>query len=137
MGGSSKSKTTENKTTTVNTTTSTQMGDVGLTGSQMVDMAAVLESGGIERERIAADTINNLVMATGNAWNQLVGGASSMVETAKIVSENIVDRTPILPSETTAIAASEKVNQVDLNAYIPIIGLGLMVLMIGMKAVRR
>lgn len=136
MGGSSKSKTSEVKTTTVNTTTSTQMGDVGLTGAQMVDMSAVLESGGIERERIAADTIGNLVMATGNAWNQLIGGAEGIVETARGVSEHIIDRTPVLPGETTLGAVSEE-KEIDLNEYIPIIGIGIMVLVLGINVIRR
>lgn len=170
MGGSSKSKTSEVKTTNVTTTTSTKMGDVGLTGAQMVDMAAVLETGGIERERIASDTINNLVQATGNAWTRLIGGASDMVETSAEISEYVVDRVPILLQPATELAelyltssqemgegilkstqsASESIlkstpiaddmstigdRRIDINAYIPLVGLGL-ILFFGINFMR-
>lgn len=96
MGGSSKSTTSKMVNYTTNTTTKTSMGDVGLTGAQSVDMAAVLHSGAIARDEIQADVMNNLVMATGNAWNQLIGGAGHLVETSRAVAENTVSVLPVM-----------------------------------------
>ena len=54
MGGS-KSK--DVKKTNITTTTETTMRDVGLTGQNAVDMAAVLSTGAIEQTRISANHI--------------------------------------------------------------------------------
>lgn len=91
MGDSkSKSSSSTRYTTTYNTTTTTTMRDVGLTGAQAVDLAAVIEMGGTQRHQLTADLLGGFVQATGNAWNTLIGGAGDFVETSRAVSENIV-----------------------------------------------
>lgn len=100
-GGSSESKTTNYTTTSVDTDTTTRIRDIGFTGAQAVDMAAVIETGSIARDEISAEVLNNLVQATGNAWNQLIGGAGKMVETSAIVSENVINQLPMITKEAT------------------------------------
>jgi len=104
-GGSSKSSSSQDITTITETTTSTSMGDVGLTGAQAVDMAAVLESGAVQRAQINADFLAPVVQATGNAWNQLVGGAGQLVQTSAKVAENTIDVLPIITKDV--VSASE------------------------------
>jgi len=79
VGSQSKSKTT--KTTNIITTTNTSMRDVGLTGQNAVDLAAILSMGGIEQTRIAASSLDNLVQTIGKSSQQLIGGASELVRT--------------------------------------------------------
>lgn len=95
-GGSSKSRTSHTTNTEVNSTTTTTMRDVGLTGGAAVDMAAVLQSGSVRRDEINAELINNIVQATGNSWNQLIGGAGLLVETSAKVAEHTIDLAPIM-----------------------------------------
>lgn len=110
-GGSSKSKTTQHTTTNVSTSTTTKMGDVGFTGAQAVDMAAVIESGAIARSEINADVLNNMILATGNAWNQLIGGAGCLVETSADIAENTIKQAPVITKEAAqaAVKAAEAV----------------------------
>ena len=77
----SKSKSSTRKTTNITTTTSTSMGDVGLTGKTAVDLAAVLSTGGIEQSRITAASLDNIVQTVGKTSQQLIGGASDLVRT--------------------------------------------------------
>ncbi len=78
MGGSSSS---DVKETNITTTTQTTMRDVGLTGKDAVDMAAIIQAGGIESTRISASTLNNLMQTVGKTSQQLIGGASDMIRT--------------------------------------------------------
>jgi len=78
MGGSRSSDT---KTTEINTTTTTSMGDVGLTGQSAVDMAAILQTGAIESTRISAASLDTLIQTVGKSSQQLIGGASELVRT--------------------------------------------------------
>ncbi len=64
------------KTTNVTTTTTTNIRDVGLTGKDAVDMATILEFGGIERTRISADLVNSISQSAGATLQQLIGGAT-------------------------------------------------------------
>jgi hypothetical protein len=89
MGGGDSS--TSEKTTETVTTTTTTINDIGLTGAQAVDMAAVLESGGIRREEIAAATLEKLVQGVGSSYQQLIGGASDLVTTAGQVSGSLLE----------------------------------------------
>jgi len=75
--GGSESTTTQQRIT--ETTTTTNMGDIGFTGQAAVDLAAIIEAGGIAREQIQADVMDSIAQATGAGWNQLVGGASDLV----------------------------------------------------------
>lgn len=76
MGGSSSS---DKKETNITTSTTTTMRDVGLTGQSAVDMVAVMETGAIERTRIAAGTLDNLMQTVGKTSQQLIGGASNLI----------------------------------------------------------
>lgn len=98
-GGRSKSDSSQSTSTKVVTTTTTQMRDVGLTGAQAVDMAAVLESGSVQSEQIRADSLGHIVQATGNAWNQLMGGAGLLVEKSAEFAENTINVAPIVTQE--------------------------------------
>jgi len=80
-GGSSQAT-----TTTTNTTTNIR--DIGLTGQNSVDIVNLLETGGAERERIAAGTLEKLTQQAGSNFNQLVGGAGQLVRTAGEVSSS-------------------------------------------------
>lgn len=70
------------KETNITTNTTTTMRDVGLTGRNAVDMAAVLSTGNIETTRITAATLDNLIQQSGNTAQQLIGGASGLVRTS-------------------------------------------------------
>jgi hypothetical protein len=85
MGGSSSS---DKKTTNITTTTQTTMRDVGLTGQNAVDMAAVLQTGAIERTRISAASLDNIIQTVGKTSQQLVGGASNLVQAQKDLLED-------------------------------------------------
>ena len=85
MGGS---KSSDKKTTNITTTTETTMRDVGLTGQNAVDMAAVLETGAIERTRISATSFDNLIQSVGKTHQQLIGGASNLIEAQKDLYED-------------------------------------------------
>ena len=76
-GSSSKTK----KTTNITTTTTTNMRDVGLTGANAVDMAAVLQTGALESTRISAASLDTLIQTVGKTSQQLIGGASDLVKT--------------------------------------------------------
>ena len=78
MGGSSSS---DKKTTKITTTTTTNLRDVGLTGQNAVDMAAVMQAGAIESTRISASSLDHLIQQTGKTAQQLIGGASDLVRT--------------------------------------------------------
>ena len=78
MGGS---KSSDTKTTDITTTTTTNMRDVGLTGKDAVDMAAVMQAGAIETTRISASSLDKLIQQTGSTAQQLIGGASDLVRT--------------------------------------------------------
>lgn len=85
MGGSSSSDT---KTTNITTSTTTKMRDVGLTGQHAVDMAAILETGAIERTRISAASFDTLIQSVGKTSQQLIGGASNLVQAQKELLED-------------------------------------------------
>ncbi len=94
--GSSKRK------TAVTTTTSTSMGDIGITGQNAVDLASVYEMGSIERAEIYAGTLETLFSGASQYAQQLVGGASNIMEDASnVVSESMdVAKTVIHPEQT-------------------------------------
>lgn len=75
--GSKKSST--EKTTNITTNTSTRIRDVGLTGQNALDLASILEQGGIEREEIALDRFEILANEQGAGFSRLVGGASDLI----------------------------------------------------------
>ena len=79
MGGSSSSS--DRKETNITTTTNTTMRDVGLTGKNAVDMAAILQTGAIENTRITASSLDSLMQTVGKSAQQLIGGASNLVQT--------------------------------------------------------
>ena len=78
MGGS---KSSDKKETHVTTTTTTNIRDVGLTGRNAVDMAAILQTGAIESTRISAASLDTLIQTVGKSSQQLIGGASELVKT--------------------------------------------------------
>lgn len=81
MGLFGGSKSSTRKKTRITTTTKTNIRDVGLTGKNAVDMAAVMQTGAIETTRISASVLNNLIQQSGKSAQQLIGGASDLVRT--------------------------------------------------------
>ena len=95
MGGS---KSSDVKETNITTTTETSMGDIGLTGQNAVDLAAVLSTGAIESTRISASSLDNIVQTIGKTSQQLVGGASELVQAqGRIASGKETDFVKIAP----------------------------------------
>ena len=80
------------QTRTTKTTTTTNLGDIGLTGQGAIDLAAVLEAGGIAREQVGSSLITGILQSTGEGWNQLVGGASNLVQAAGTNIESLESR---------------------------------------------
>lgn len=84
MGGS---KSSDKKSTKIITTTTTNIRDVGLTGQNSVDMAAILQTGAIENTRISAASLDTLIQTAGKTAQQLIGGASDLVRTQGEISQ--------------------------------------------------
>ena len=103
------SKSSDVKETNITTTTQTTMRDVGLTGQNAVDMAAVMQTGAIEQTRISATTLNNLMQTVGKTSQQLIGGASDMIRTqgeiAKAGAQGGTDLVKLAPFAAVAIVA--------------------------------
>lgn len=68
--------------TSVTTTTSTSVRDIGLTGRDAVAMAGIINRGGVQREQISAARFDSLLQHAGKAYEQLIGGASTLVASA-------------------------------------------------------
>jgi len=88
MGGGGSSSSQE-ETTQVTTETTTEIGEIGLTGSDAVALAAVLEQGGLEREAIAAEGLQRIAQEQGQSFRNLVGGAGLLTVTSGAVSEEL------------------------------------------------
>ena len=88
MGGSSSKS---SKTTNITTTTKTTMGDIGLTGKNAVDMAAIMQTGAIEQTRISASSLDNLMQTVGKSSQQLIGGASDIIRTQGAQSAGVLE----------------------------------------------
>jgi hypothetical protein len=96
MGGSSSSskhEQTENiETNTITTTTTeTNIGDIGLTGSDAVALADILQAGSIQSQRIQAEALTKISQDIGSSWQQLVGGAGLIATTAGEQSGKLLD----------------------------------------------
>jgi hypothetical protein len=84
--GSSSQSSTEN-TTSVETNTSTTIGDIGLTGQDAINLAAVLEGGISTQANFLADVFESF----GNEYSQLRGGADNMVVAAQAAIQGASD----------------------------------------------
>ena len=77
-GGGGKSQTSTDKSITTETVTTTNIGDIGLTGSDAVALAAIVE-GGVERvTRVTLEGLLPIIQASGKNAVQLVGGAGAL-----------------------------------------------------------
>lgn len=94
MGGSSSSS---KKETNITTTTETTMGDIGLTGQNAIDMAAIMQTGAIEQTRISAASLDNLMQTVGKSAQHLIGGASDLVQTQGEVAKGGGDLVKLAP----------------------------------------
>ncbi|MGD9158999.1 MAG: hypothetical protein PVG39_11375 [Desulfobacteraceae bacterium] len=105
MGGSSSSsskdvtETITNTTTSVETNTSTDIGEIGLTGQDAVAITDILASAGVMIDEINADTIKSIVQESGQGVQQLVGGANKLILSSEGFSQesfeaggNIIDK---------------------------------------------
>ena len=101
-GSSSKTK----KITNITTTTKTNIRDVGLTGQNAVDMAAILQTGAIESSRISAASMNNLMQTVGKSSQQLIGGASDLIRTQGDIAQGGSSLTNITPYIAIAAIAA-------------------------------
>ena len=93
------------QTTNVTTKTTTNIRDIGLTGQNAVDLAAVLSTGAIEQQRMTLGTMDNLVQTVGKSAQQLIGGASNMVETQTKLLEGKSEFSKMVPWIAAAAAA--------------------------------
>lgn len=122
MGGHKSKQKQETKTTTTTTTT---IRDIGLTGAHATDLAAILEQGSVEREQIVADTLETLIQGAGSAYQQLIGGASDLVQTSREVSE-AQQQTGLKAIEAGTMAAHpELLTEFNLNKALPYIAVGI------------
>ena len=80
MGSRSKSST--EQTTHVTTHTTTNIRDIGFTGQQAVDLAAILEGGAIDRAQVNADTVRVMTSELGSSFKTLMGGAGDIFQEA-------------------------------------------------------
>ena len=94
---------TSSKSTAITTNTTTTMRDVGLTGQNAVDMAAVMQTGAIETTRIAATSLDKLVQASGKTAQQLIGGASDLVRTQGELAQGGSQFTKLAPFALIAV----------------------------------
>jgi hypothetical protein len=82
MGGSKSSTTKTTANSTTNTSTNiTQIGSLGFTGQDAVALAGTLEQGSLYSQQLLAAQEHDLVQASGDAYSQLIGGASELVRT--------------------------------------------------------
>lgn len=77
----------QEQTSTVNTTTTTSINDIGLTGANAVDLVEVLQNGALDSEAIRATSFDNLVQSVGSNYNQLIGGANNLITNATAANE--------------------------------------------------
>lgn len=82
MGGDSSSEKRTENTTNVTTETTTNIRDVGLTGANAVELAKTLDQGATSRQSIAADTVKTLSQQASSGFQNLVGGAGAIVDSA-------------------------------------------------------
>lgn len=90
FGGSSESQSSTNKTTNVTTTTTSTVGDVGLTGQNAVDAIKALVSGFITGNQVQAAALESITQESGKNYQQLVGGANNLVNTAPSLTQAAV-----------------------------------------------
>lgn len=112
-GGEAPSSTTQ-YTSEVVTNTTTSLRDVGLTGANAVDLAAVLESGAIATNNINAKTLDHLIQEVGAGFKQLIGGAGKLVDTAGSVSSDSMSKSKAVSDKI--ISSGENVAK-DILAY--------------------
>lgn len=88
MGGGSdaQSTTKTDKSTKISTQTSTNINDIGLTGKNAVELAAVVEQGVVNQTNSIRDIINPLMLGVGNKFSQLVDVANTQ-STARLAPE--------------------------------------------------
>jgi len=122
-GGGSSSK--QEQSTETNTTTTTTIRDIGLTGGAATDIAAIFQSGVIEQEQIIADTINNLIQAAGEGYNQLIGGAGLLVESGQEMSRTQQEAGLKAIEAGTIAAHPELYGELNLNKALPYIAVGI------------
>lgn len=81
--GSSDSTTSQTHSTVTNTTTT--IGDIGLTGQNAVDLAAVMLAGSLGFAEGTTNVLDRLIQQTGEGYQQLIGGASDLMQSANAV----------------------------------------------------
>ncbi len=83
-GNFNSTATQETSSKTVNTTTSTtNIGSIGLTGQDAVQLATILEQGNVAQAQINQQNFEQLVQASGEEYQQLIGGASQLIQTGQ------------------------------------------------------
>lgn len=86
-GGGSQATTQTDKSITTTTETTTNIGDIGFTGSDAVALAAVVEKGVENQTRAVLAGLEPLVQGVGQGVQQLVGGSNELVRTAAQTTE--------------------------------------------------
>lgn len=89
------SKKVTDKSTKVTTTTTTNLGDIGLTGKNAVELASIVQRGAINQTYAIGEVINPILAGLGNSFSQLVDATA----------------TTKLAPEAQAIAINERYNQ--------------------------
>lgn len=81
------------QTTNVTTNTTTNIRDIGLSGQHAVDLASVVMGSLAEQQKTSVRHVDNLVQQTGRTAQQLIGGASSLVQTGQAQVKEIARAT--------------------------------------------
>lgn len=130
----------QEQTSTVNTTTTTNIRDIGLSGAAAVDLADVLQSGAIESEAIRATSLDRIVQSVGTSYQQLIGGANNLIETgAQQVTDsgNLVQNTAQEATNTIRQLADRATNEdsdfIKVAPYIAVVVVGLLSLTLRSK----
>lgn len=99
--------------TTSNTTldqSTTVGGDIGLTGSDAVAMAKVINEGGVAREMVFAESFQSLLSTTGNMFSALMGGGAQsdgqgdmQISAARATNDNGTGMSPETRNLTLAV----------------------------------
>jgi len=122
MGGHKSKQKQETKTVT---TTTTSIRDIGLTGGHATDLASILEKGSVEREQIVADTLETLIQGAGNTYQQLIGGASELIQTSKEITKAQQQAGLKAIEAGTTAAHPELLTELNLNKALPYIAVGI------------
>ena len=87
MGFLDRNKSSSKQITNVNTTTTTTIRDVGVTGAHAVSLAKNAGDQGVRIAQIGADVVRSAAQESGYQFRQLVGGAGELLRRSSEASQ--------------------------------------------------